>query len=304
VGRLCQVPVERPQDSVPLRLPQLQTPDPYCPVSVILRILDALDRGYDYYRNAAPQAPAPYNTYGGLLSIAGLPYGRVSRCGADKPACGIPGSTGIELKYEVYTNLCDRAQFWNEHDQTPFYELGRNFWFYTDKIEYTGSDGASLSITTGFAIAMRFLSMDYAGVAGAPVNQLSYADLRRVTESIVDVYRDDPSLRWDNTLKVGEGPPVFSPQRRGADLFASMLLRLHRAHGTRFIQQLWRTVAIRNNRTNSSEAVDNFVAAASLAAGVNLTNLFMNTWKMLVSAAVQQELQSKLGAPVSPSPYL
>jgi hypothetical protein len=70
----------------------------------------------------------------------------------------------------------------------------------------------------------------------------------------------------------------------GTDLFASFCLRLARDHGGReFVQRLWRTAGQRPAAISTQEAVDNFVIAASAAAGKDLSEHFAGRWRWPVS---------------------
>lgn len=284
----------------------LMTPDRTCPTATLMKIVDGLDLGYTFYKNATNADPQPWTptVYQGRDVMAALPSGTMSGCGTNFAACGYIGFTGVEFRDTTFTALCNATKNNDQYEQTPYYELGRNFWFYGDKLEYKGSNNTG-SITTGYAVAMRFLSMDYAGVGvkGAPFGSTSFSTLRSAIEGLVDTYRTNSSLTWSNTLQVGT-PPSNAYGLGGTDFFASFVLRLHRVHGSGFINQVWRQAAARPNAVTTQDAVDNFVIAASLAANANLHDLFTTTWKWPVSSSAQSYLQSALGSPVSSTPYL
>lgn len=258
-------------------------------------IVDRLDAAYAFYHAATGREPLPAQTYADLSIIAALPPG-LTTCGA---GCGYLGATGIELAHDTYTLLYSQVHDLGLYDQVPFYELGRNFWFYGDALEY--KEG-SQPVTTGYAIAMRFLSMESSGVAGAPFGALPFSDFRDQIESMVDLYTADQALNWSNTLYTGTSM-AWTPWGT-TDLFASFVLRLERVHGESFIAQVWQQADGRPNAVTTQDAVDNFVIAASLAANANLHDLFANTWRWPLSNAAQVYLQANLGAPVDSTPYL
>ncbi|WNG57526.1 hypothetical protein F0U59_24260 [Archangium gephyra] len=110
---------------------------------------------------------------------------------------------------------------------------------------------------------------------------------------------------FDNTLHSGStitNPPGYS--LGNTDLFASFVLRLHKVHGRNFLNQLWRKAELRPRAYTDYQAMDNFVAAASQAAGVNLSSFFQNDWRWPVGSQAIYELQQTLGSPVSSAPYL
>src|SRR5690606_9933009 len=119
----------------------------------ILSIMtDVLDRAYEYYAEATGREPTPYFQYNGKATIAAVP----SSCGA---GCGFLGATGIELQDSTFALLFNGVKERGEFDQTVFYELGRNYWFFSDQLEYVDPDVIG-SVTTGFAVFMRFMAME------------------------------------------------------------------------------------------------------------------------------------------------
>jgi hypothetical protein len=77
----------------------------------------------------------------------------------------------------------------------------------------------------------------------------------------------------------------------GADLFASFLLRLRRDYGgNAFVTRLWYEVNLRPAANTTQDTVDNFVIAASKAAGHNLGTLFLSTWRWPLSQSAHFEL--------------
>lgn len=177
----------------------------------------------------------------------------------------------------------DSSQF----DQVVFYEFGRNFWNLGNKLEYRGSDNYGV-ITTGFAVFMRFMAMDAAGVNGAPFGNWSFSDFRSRVEGMVDLYQADSSQTWNNTLLLGRAQ-ANNPSGLGAtDLFASFVFRLRRDYGgDSLVLNIWKEAANRPNAVTTQDSVDNFFLAACAAANRNLTSLFAATWHWPISASAQ-----------------
>lgn len=259
----------------------LLLPDPYRDPAVVQRILSALDAAYDFYATATGATPKPLKTWEGRATLAVVD----ATCGA---GCGYLGATGIELTRDTFEVLYQGVLTRNQFDQVPFYELGRNFWFYGDPLEYLTPHAQP--VTTGYAVGMRFLAMEAAGVAGGPFRGVEFTGFRQEVESLVDRYRSDPSLNWANTLAVNRAP-ANSLGLGATDLFASFVLRLRRDYGgPEFVGRLWRAAGARPKALNTQAAVDNFVVASSVAAGRNLLGLFRNEWRWPVSAAAETEL--------------
>lgn len=248
----------------------------------LIRIRDVFDHVYEFYQTTTRQSPIAYSTHRGLLTIAEVQ----DTCGA---GCGYLGFTGIELMPETFNVLYQSVKDRNEFDQALFYEFGRNFWFYGSKLEYKPPQN-SASVTTGYAVFMRFLSMESAGVQGGPYNGVSFTQFRQAVEGLVDSYQSNPTLNWHNTLAVGQAPS--NPLNLGgADLFASFLFRLRRDYGgNSFVTRLWYEVNLRPAANTTQDTVDNFVVAASKAAGHNLANLFTSTWRWPLSQSALVEL--------------
>ncbi len=272
-----------PGRRVALLLPTDQTWN----AAVVWAIVGRLDAAYDYYTSVTGHEPAGGSNYHGLDAIAVVP----STCGA---GCGYLGAQGIELQSSYWQILYDGVAQHNQYDQPLFYELGRNFWFLESKLAYLSPDDGG-TVTTGFAVLNRFTSMDAAGVTGGPFNGIAFATFRANVHALVDSYEADPSLTWSNTLKVGAGIP--GSYLGSTDLFASFVMRLADYFGPGIYTHIWTQAATLPDRTSTQGAVDNFVLAASAAAGHNLTTLFGTTWRFPVSAAAAQQARTRWGAP-------
>lgn len=270
----------------------LLAPPSYDDASTLARIVAAIDAAYSYYTEMTGREPTPYFQYDGLATVAVVP----STCGA---GCAYLGSTGIELQTATFDELYRGVRERNEFDQAVFYELGRNFWFYGDQIDYVGDAGAG-SVTTGYAVLMRFLSMDATGVAGGPFNGRTFAEFKSEVQGMLNRYLADDSLRWENTLRIGEAPA--NPLNLGAtDLFASFVFELRRRYGDEYIRRLWGAVGQRPLRQTTHDAVDNFVIAASIAADESLLTLFESEWRWPVSANARQSIEA-IFASTTPTP--
>ena len=244
--------------------------------TTIPQLLDVLDSTYNFYKYCTGREPSPASLFQGKLTIADVP----ATCGA---GCGYLGSTGIELQNSFFRILLDSVTIKNKYDQVVFYEFGRNFWFYGNKIEYKGSDNTG-SIATGFAVFMRFAAMDAAGVEGAYFNGIPFALFRSEVVNLLGYYLANPNLNWSNTLRSGVGVP--NAYNLGAtDLFASFLFSLRDEFGDQFIHNVWKRVGERPNANTTQDAVDNFIISSCFASGSNLIEKFTNwRWPISVNA--------------------
>jgi hypothetical protein len=250
----------------------LLVPIAYYEPVVLSRITEAIDRAYRYYWQATGREPLYGLTFQGRTTVAVVP----SACGGS--GCGNVGATGIELQTQAFEELFYAVKERNQFEQLVFFELGYNFWFYEEKIAYPTGD----SVATGYAVFMRFMAMEAAGVAGAPFGGVAFADFEREVKSALVSYLADPALTWENTLQVGQSPVGSS-----ADLFAAFLFALRERYGDEFVMRLWKEVDKLPERQTTQEAIDNFVAAASRATQTDLTTLFADTWRWPVSPIVR-----------------
>jgi hypothetical protein len=241
-------------------------------------VAGTFDRVYEFYAAVTGRQPRPLPGYvlAGRTTVAEVQ----NTCGA---GCGMLGSTGIEIQPAYFQTLYDGVRTRGEYDQVLFYEFGRNFWFYGRQLEYQGADNTG-TVTTGYAVFMRFVSMQAVGVKGGPFRGKAFPEFRRQVGQLVDLYLADPTLNWGNTLRVGKAPA--NPMGLGsADLFASFVMRLRRHFGgDAFVQRLWGAAGALPPARTTQQAVDNFVLASSAAAGRDLTGLFAGQWRWPVSA--------------------
>ena len=254
----------------------------YYITSVLKKIVDGIDKAYEYYSLATGREPSKWNQcmYNGLATIACVP----STCGA---GCGNLGTVGIELQADYFKVLFDGVKNLNKFDQAVFYELGRNFWFYGNKIEYVDTDAVA-NITTGYAVFMRFMAMEYAGLDGANFGSRTFTQFRTDVEGIFpNMYLTNPKLNWENTFKIG-----ISPSGGITDLFASLMFYLRKLYGNDFILKIWKEIDKQSNRLTTSDAVNNFINAVSIVSGKNAKILF-STFRFRHEKPMQKQTCTK-----------
>lgn len=243
--------------------------------------LKAMDTTYEYYRTCTGREPSinPATYISNKTTIADV----TTTCGA---GCGYLGATGIELQNTYFDVMYNAIDNYNQYDQAAFYEFGRNFWFYGNQLAYKTND----PIATGYAVFMRFMAMEAAGVNGAPFGSWTFSTFRSNVENLITTYLADASLNWGNTLGIGQG--IAGSGLGATDLFASFCFRLRRDYGGEaFVQNVWKKAGLRPNAITTQGAVDNFFLASCAAANKNLTTLFQS-WKWPLSAsAVSEALQ-------------
>lgn len=234
--------------------------------SVMNRLVATLDRAYQYYATTAGREPATQNSLNGRVEIAEV----TSTCGA---GCGYLGATGVEIATPYFESLYDSIAKDNLYSQIPFYELGRNFWFWGPQLAFKVP--ADDPVTTGYAVWMRFESMAAAQVNGSPFNGTPFAVFQSEVADLARQYEANPSLTFAGTLAQNKSPGKYG----GTDFWASLMMQLAQRHGgqpfrTRFLQKASRLPAA----TTTAGAVSNWVQAASFAACADLSAVFYTRW--------------------------
>jgi serralysin len=242
------------------------------------KILRAVDSAYVFYRQLTGRTPEPYFQYNGLLSIA-----EVARtCRGIGAGCGELGITGIELTEDAFKSLYEQVLSTGEFDQTVFYELGRNFWFYGPQFEKVPdparvqrANGSSFEV--GFAIWGRFQSMKAAQIRGAPFRPgMDFETFKRsILIDLLRIYSEDPDNTWRNTLDEGLATkdPKTNPNGWGdADLVAAILDSIahdgnRRDHdgGRRSMRAFWQTAGKLPAAGTPDDVMMNFLRAGKAA---------------------------------------
>jgi hypothetical protein len=233
-------------------------------------IVAGIEAAYQQYQVITGREPTPFGPtfLNGRSTIAEVPDGHT--CGA---GCAYLGFTGIEIMSTYFGVLYNGYVQYGQYDQAPFYELGRNFWFYGDQLTAEGFG----PFVTGFAIANRFISMELADLPGGPFGSLDFETFKEsILVDLLKRYLDDPSLNWENTLKIDQAPP--NPYGWGAtDLAGAMLYRVFQDNGLSGYHDFFAALSLQPRASSALDAVNNFIHAAYTATGRDYTYLFMKT---------------------------
>jgi len=249
---------------------------------VMQKWLASMDGAYEYYSQCTGREP---NFFTGFTYVNDRStIARVDKtCGA---ACGYIGWTGIEIMNTFFDRFYDDLEKRGEYGQEPFYEFGRNFWFYSDQLEYAESD----PIVTGYAVFMRFMAMDYLQLKGANFWSWTFDEFRSEVKGLLKTYLADSSYTWENTLAKGQG--LRNTQLGATDLFASFCFYMYDNHGGhQWVKAVWKEASTLPKKNSTQDAVDNFIIASSRAAKQNLIPLF-SEWRWPISQRVKDELSS------------
>jgi len=144
-----------------------------------------MGKAYDFYFSATGRKPNLLFNYNGKTTIAEVD----NTCGA---GCGYLGQTGIEILGYYFNHLYETYKNEGKYDQIVFYELGRNFWYYGNQIEYKSPDSTG-RITTGYAVFMRDISYEALNIPAADFSDMPFEEFTAVVEGLIDIYLADPS---------------------------------------------------------------------------------------------------------------
>jgi hypothetical protein len=229
-------------------------------------LVRALDRAWNYYADTTGRLPATASSLNGRTTIAEV----TSTCGA---GCGYLGATGIEILAPYFESMYQQVSQQGLYDQIPFYELGRNFWFWSPQLAFQAPDQDP--VVTGFAVWMRFESMAAAGVEGGPFNGRPFATFVSEVAALAGEYEANPALTFADTLAQSRSPGAYG----GTDFWASLMMQLSRRHGDQtFISRFWHNVGDLPAGSSTADAVANWEQAASDAACTDLSSVFYVRW--------------------------
>jgi hypothetical protein len=207
-----------------------------------------------------------------------------STCGA---GCGLLGKNGIEYLNYFFDFDYDLLKRDGTVNHIPFYEMGRNYWTYSEKLTY-GSYGLESNVT-GFAVYMRFKSMEYAKLLPGKFDGIDFDIFKSNVKNMAGVYINNNALTFENTFGSNKGFSVNKQNLSSADLFASFCFKIETEYSKPdFSTLIWKEVAKRPNATNRQDAIDNFVLATCATLNKNIASKFQE-WKFPVSESAVNE---------------
>jgi hypothetical protein len=256
---------------------------------LLKRWVERLDQGWSLYADLMGSRPKPFKILAGKATIAAVPDFDFT-CGA---GCGYVGATGIELAMFYGWNYPSLLRNPDAMPHYAFYEMGRNF--------YTLGDRHS-AFTTGFAVFMRYVCMDTLGCVDED------RETRRTIEGVEPLIRTS-GLSFLKTFTNCDGLSEKEPRVRDAQsnwvnpsdqpvTYASAMLRLWREQGgngwaRRFFHALAECPeAPGNDRAAALAQSWNWLVAASVAAGRDLTPIFVDDWHLPLSGTTRKEFSS------------
>ena len=244
-------------------------------------LVKRLDSGWSLYRELTGRSPRPFRVVNGKATIAAVPGGLT--CGY---GCGYLGATGIEMT-DFYGGHLGRLQ--KDPKDVPhayFYEMGRNY--------YTFGNRHSC-FTTGFAVFMRYVCMD-----ALELNDTDRATRAVIEAAIAEYEKSDLSFLPTFTNAHGPGEKENRLKSRPTDqpvMYASAMLHLKDELPDKWLAAFFRQIATCPNADPKTEDGSQSQAfywflAASCAAKKNLSPIFVDRWRLELTSAQKEILQS------------
>ena len=235
--------------------------------TVMKRWVDTIDFVFEFYYKCTRRMP-------GIADVTFID-GRISLAATDGlPAAAVAGVgyTGIWMNTDYFYGAYNSYRVGGEENLSP-YEMGRNFWFFGDKI---ATDHEGEPECTGYSIFTRMICNELLGVN--PGN-----------DPIIGLFDEymASGKTWENTIGNNEGISA-----NACDLFASFLYELQsRYGGADWVIKFWNRVSECPSTADKYVAVDNIIVAASQAAGKDLCSVF-EEWRWPVSNSARTRIQS------------
>ncbi len=251
----------------------LTEPAPLHHRAVMTKIVCALDKAWSYYQITTTKTPTPLRTTNGRTDVAEVDatFGNAGST--------FLGQAGTEILTSQFENLYREVAQHNLFDQTPFYEFGRSFWFWDRQLDFHPPYSTTDPVVTGFAVWMRFRSMNAAGVQGAPFPEAGgtpFNTFRSQVYALVGQYEADPTLTFAATLGANKPP---GNQYGGTDFWASIMKQLAARHGRQtFVKRFWHHLSSLPAAATTGAAIANWVAASNYASCTTLDPVFYTRW--------------------------
>jgi hypothetical protein len=240
---------------------------------VMDKLVGALDAAWAYYAMTTGRTPASdrfmLNGRDEVAEVSSL--NPPNSCGG--AACSYLGAMGTEILTSYFENGYQQIAQNDLYDQALFYELGRSFWFWGPQLSFQSPDQDP--VVTGFAVLMRFQSMDAANVNGAPFNGTPFSTFKSQVTALSGQYEADQSLTFADTLAQDKSPGMYG----GTDFWASLMIQLMQRHGgQQFLTRFLSAVDHLPTASSTVGAVANWEQAASSAACTDLSSVFYVRW--------------------------
>ncbi len=238
------------------------------PTSDLTKLILKIDSAYDYAKVITGFEPKVKSNF---LSDK-LIYAQVSNtCGV---GCGYLGMKGVEIEKEYFNGILLNFHTDKEIDPLFFYEMGRNFFPYSNKLELKINKETHI-ISTGVAIYIQCKLANNSMGKISKVNSTPFKYYYKSLVSLADSARGVDKIFIQDALLSNQNVPQLN-NWSVADIIASILIEMEQGESRdSFLVNFY--TACRNFKDSSSvqNSLDNFVLACSLATKKNQINYFI-----------------------------
>lgn len=252
----------------------------------IAKYLEAVDRAWEFYDamtgrfpKLGPDKSVWSRTYKGKAVIAGIPSlgdvdsAQLMSCGGN--GCGAYETLGIELRWQVVESSLQMIEDFDMFDHTIFYELGRSFWNEAKCGPVLNMTQGDTVTPTGFAVLMRYVSMDQIGLTLAPDHEIDGLEFKKSWLKLEEGLHEDKSLNLNSMTS-----PFFVKGLDRNAIWASLMNRVGEQNGgVQFYSKFFQNCDQLSRTTSSVGALKNLKTLSELASGKNLDSLFVERWR-------------------------
>lgn len=207
-----------------------------------------------------------------LISVAVVE----NTCG---PGCGELNGSRIEIEAERFDILYNNVIKHNQQDHLLFYELGRTYWVFGDRLT-CDDEKLNQVVHTGFAIFMRDVIIKKIGKSCAPINGIAFQDYLDNKQLEFNYYKKQTEIDFIRLVHLNS-TKQDNIEIKATRIFASMLNQLYVNYGeTRFLNEFSKNINDCINPEISSELFSNLLTSSMISSKSDLRELFTQEWKI------------------------
>ena len=251
------------------------------PINDLTELILKVDSAYDYAKILTGFEPRAKSDF----LIDKLIYAQVSNtCGV---GCGYLGMKGIEIEKEYFNNALPNFFEDKKIDHLFFYEMGRNFFPYSNKLEVRINKETHI-ISTGIAIYIQCKLANKFNDRISKVNSTPFKYYYRSLVNLEDSVRGANKIFIKDALLYNQNIDQLN-NWSVSDVIASILIKMEQGKNRgNFLVDFY--TACRNFKDSSSieNSLDNFVLACSLATKTNQKDYFLEIGWPISPNAIDQ----------------
>jgi hypothetical protein len=222
--------------------------------------------------------------YEDLLGIENTNRKQISIAVVDNtcgPGCGELNGNRLEIESGRFDILYENVVEDNHLDHLLFYELGRIYWIFGDKLS-CDDEKLNQVIHTGFAIFMRDVIIKKMGKRCASINGIAYQDYLKNKHLEFDYYKKQNEIDFEQLVNL-KSVKQDDVEMKATRIFASMLNQLYENYGeSSFTNEFSKNIKTCTPPENSTELYTNLFKTSTTSCKSDLRELFTEEWKIPV----------------------